>query len=160
MFTADLNAVPTRYPYVLDVQAALLRSRYYYTKYLVHRPFIYKALHYPDNMTHDDAVGAGECLKACLKWPIAMSPTCTHKRLIPCSFFFTQNFFGVLILLHLSTTVPILRRIRSTLCGERFEIDARETVGLYLDWLRDVRVIDNTASWQWEIVKAIYVLDE
>jgi len=160
MFTTDLDAVPARYPFFLDVQVALLRSRYYYTKFLVHRPFIYKALHYPDAVTHDDAVGAAECLKASLKWPIAMSPTCTHKRLIPCLFFFTQNLFGILIILHLSTTVPILQRIRSTLCGDRFEMDANETVGLYLDWLRDLKPVDSTADWQWEVAKAIYGLKE
>ena len=35
MFTTDLDAPPTRYPYNLDIQVALLRSRYYYTKYLI-----------------------------------------------------------------------------------------------------------------------------
>lgn len=160
MFTTDLDAVPVRYPYSLDIQVALLRSRYYHTKYLVHRPYFYKALHHPDAMTHDDALGAAECLRAMLKWPIAMSPTCTHKRLIPCVFFFTQNLFGILLLLHLSTTVPILRRIQTTLCGERFEVDASETVGLYLDWMRDVKEVDSTAHWQWEVVRAVYGLEE
>lgn len=160
MFTTDLDAMPPRYSYVLDIQVALLRSRYYYTKYLIHRPFLYKALHHPDAMTHEDAVGVAECLKAMLKWPVAMSPTCRSKRLIPCSFFFTQNFFGILLLLHLTTTVPILRRIRSTLCGERFELDASETVGLYIDWLRDLKAIDSGTGWHWEVVRAIYGLDE
>ncbi|EAQ89365.1 hypothetical protein CHGG_05984 [Chaetomium globosum CBS 148.51] len=57
MFTADLDAPATRYPYVLDVQVALLRSRYYYTKYLIHRPFVYKALHHPTALSHTDAAG-------------------------------------------------------------------------------------------------------
>lgn len=160
MFTTDLDVAPVRYPYRLDVQVALLRSRYYYAKYLVHRPFLYKALHFPDAVTHDDAVGAAECLKACLKWPIAMSPTCTHKRLIPCIFFFTQNLFGILVLLHLSTTVPILQRIRTTMCGERFDMDASETVGLYLEWLRDLKHVDGTTAWPWEVARAIYGLEE
>ncbi|KAK0660087.1 hypothetical protein QBC41DRAFT_43839 [Cercophora samala] len=159
MFTTDLDSPPVQYPYVLDIQVALLRSRYYYTKYLLHRPFLYKALHYPDSVTQDDALGAAECLKASLKWPVAMSPTCKHKRLVPCMFFFTQNFFGILVLLHLSTTVPLLRRIRSTLCGERFEMDARETVGLYLDWLKDLRPIDAGTAWHWEVVRVIYGLE-
>lgn len=159
MFSTDLDSPPAQYPYVLDIQVALLRSRYYYAKYLLHRPFLYKALHYPDSVTQDDALGAAECLKASLKWPVAMSPTCKHKRLVPCMFFFTQNFFGILLLLHLSTTVPLLRRIRSTLCGERFEMDARETVGLYLDWLRDLKPIDGGTAWHWEVVRAIYGLE-
>ncbi|KAK3996351.1 hypothetical protein QBC44DRAFT_317690 [Cladorrhinum sp. PSN332] len=158
MFTTDLDSPPARYPRAVDVQVALLRSRYYYTKYLIHRPFLYKALHYPDSMTHSDAVGVAECFKASLKWPIAMSPTCKHKRLIPCMFFFTQSFFGILVILHLSDTVPILQKIRA-LCGERFEIDVRETVGLYLDWLRDLKEIDIGTAWHWDVVKAIYGLD-
>ncbi|KAK4127053.1 hypothetical protein N657DRAFT_653391 [Parathielavia appendiculata] len=160
MFTTDLDVPPPRYPYVLDVQVALLRSKYYYTKYLIHRPFLYKALHHPDSMAHEDAVGVAECLKASLKWPVAMSPTCRHKRLVPCSFFFTQNFFGILVLLHLSNTVPILRRIRSTLCGERFELDASETVALYLDWLRDLKAVDVGTEWHWEVIRTVYGLEE
>jgi len=160
MFTTDLDVPPPRYPYAFDVHVALLRSRYYYTKYLIHRPFLYKALHYPDAMGRDDAVGVAECLKACLKWPVAMSPTCRNKRLVPCSFFFTHNFFGILVLLHLSTTVPILKNIRSSLCGERFELDAGETVGLYLDWLRDFKAVDAGTEWHWEIIRVIYGLEE
>lgn len=160
MFTTDLDAPATRYPYNLDIQVALLRSRYYYTKYLIHRPFVYKALHAPDAITHDDAAGVAECLKASLKWPITMSPTCMHKRLVPCHFFFSQNFLGILVLLHLSSTVPILRNIRTSLCGDRFEMDAGETVGLYTDWLRDLKNVDGVARWHWEVVKALYGLDE
>ncbi|KAK4142590.1 uncharacterized protein C8A04DRAFT_13061 [Dichotomopilus funicola] len=160
MFSTDLDAPPPRYAHVLDVQVALLRSRYYYTKYLIHRPFVYKALHHPDSVANDDAIGVAECLKATLKWPVAMSPTCRNKRLIPCSFFFTQNFLGILVLLHLTTTVPILRQIRGTLCGERFDIDAGETVGLYMDWLRDLKAVDDATAWHWEVVKGIYGLEE
>ncbi|KAH6854643.1 hypothetical protein B0I37DRAFT_362683 [Chaetomium sp. MPI-CAGE-AT-0009] len=161
MFTTDLDGPPPRYPYVLDVQVALLRSRYYYTKYLIHRPFVYKALHHPDTMAHADALGVATCLRAALKWPVAMSPTCRNKRLVPCSVFFTQNFFGILVLLHLSTTVPALSRVRrGGLCGERFEVDARETVGLYLDWLRDLKGVDHGAVWHWEVVRALYGLAE
>lgn len=111
-------------------------------------------------MANEDAIGVAECLKATLKWPVAMSPTCRNKRLVPCSFFFTQNFLGILVLLHLTTTVPILRRIRDTLCGERFEIDAGETVGLYMDWLRDLKAVDDATTWHWEVVKGIYGLEE
>lgn len=160
MFSTDLDSPPARYSYLLDVQVAMLRSKYYHAKYLIYRPFVYKALHYPDAITHDDAVGVAECLRASLKWPIAMSPTCKQKRLIPCLFFFTQNLFGILVLLHLSTQMPILRRIRNTLCGERFEIEANETVELYLDWLRDLKPIDVGTAWHWEVVKAIYGVDE
>ena len=160
MFTTDLDSTPLSYPFALDVQVALLRTRYYYNKYLIHRPFVYKALHNPEQMTRDDAEGAAECLKACLKWPITMSPTCTHKRLVPCLFFWTQNVLGTLVLLHLSQQVPILLRIRSTLCGERFELEASETVGLYMDWVRDLKSVDKAAAWAWELIRGVYGLEE
>ncbi|KAK3355790.1 hypothetical protein B0H65DRAFT_58038 [Neurospora tetraspora] len=162
MFTADLDAPPVRYPYAHDVQVALLRSRYYYAKYLIHRPFLYKALHHPDAMTQDDAIGAAECLKASLKWPIAMSPTCLDKRLVPCPFFFTQNFFGILVLLHLvlSDKVPILTKIKDTLCGgERFEMEAKETVELYVNWIRDLSDVEPSAGWDWDVVSAMFGLE-
>ncbi|KAJ9137878.1 Sterol uptake control protein 2 [Pleurostoma richardsiae] len=160
MFTADLDSEPASYPYVEDVQVAMLRTRYYYAKYIIHRPYLYKALHTPGNVTQEDADGVAECLRACLKWPVAMSPTCTHKRLVPCLFFWTQNLLGILLVLHMSRQVPILSRIRSTLCGDRFEMEANETVGLALDWIRDLKALDPAAKWAWEIVRSIYELGD
>ncbi|KAI6380797.1 hypothetical protein MCOR25_001470 [Pyricularia grisea] len=160
MFTTDLDVAPVTYPYNLDIMTAVLRSRYYYIKLVIHRPYVYKALVNPEHMSGEEAEGAAECLRACLKWPISMSPTCAHKRLIPCLFFWTQNMLGILILLHLSQNTPMLSRIRSTLCGESFELEASETVGLYLDWLRDLKSVDAAAAWAWAIVRAVYNLEE
>lgn len=163
MFTTDLDAPPAPYPYALDIQVAILRTRYYYTKHLIHRPFLYKALHYPDLMTPSDAAGAAICLRSALRWPITMSPACARKRLVPYTFFWTQNALGVLVVLHLSLSspgAPALRRIRGALCGERFEIEARETVGLCIDWVRDLRAVDGAASWAWEIIRGLYGLEE
>lgn len=56
---------PSALPYVYDVQVALLRTRYYYAKYMVYRPFVYKALHFPKQITSDDADAVGICLKVC-----------------------------------------------------------------------------------------------
>jgi hypothetical protein len=63
MFSADLNSEPTHYPYLYDIQVALLRTRYYYAKYMVYRPFCFKALHHPEQMTQEDAQGVAECLR-------------------------------------------------------------------------------------------------
>jgi hypothetical protein len=160
MFTGNLNSPPVSYPYAADIQVALLRTRYYYTKYLVNRPFVYKAMHHSDLMTHEDAEGVVECFKACLKWPIVMSPTCYHKRLIPYLFFWSQNLLSILLILHLSQQIPILLRIRSTMCGDRFEAEARETVTLCIEWIRDLKNIDPAAGWCWRILQGLYPLDE
>jgi hypothetical protein len=63
LFTTNLDSEPVQYPYAYDVHVALLRTRYYYAKYMVYRPFVYKAMHYPDYMTQDDAQGVAECLR-------------------------------------------------------------------------------------------------
>lgn len=161
LFTSDLDAPPQRpYPYAIDIQAALLRTRYYWARHLVHRPYLYKALHHPEHMTRDDAAGAAECLRACLKWPITMVPTSRNKRLVPCLFFWSQNLLGVLVILHLSQSVPLLVRIRTSLCGDNFEVEANETASLCIDWIRDLRMMDPTAGWCWDIVKTIYRIDD
>ncbi|KAF9771493.1 hypothetical protein IL306_010865 [Fusarium sp. DS 682] len=160
MFTPDLDTQPTTYPFAADIQVALLRTRYSYNKYLIHRPCIFKALHHPESMTREDAEGAAECLKASVKWPITLSPPCTNKRLVPITFFWSQNLLGVLILLHLSQQHPMLSRIRSSLCGQRFDVEASQTVTVYLDWLRDMKKIDSTANWCWNIARLVYQLDD
>ncbi|KAI1657172.1 hypothetical protein F4813DRAFT_94149 [Daldinia decipiens] len=160
MFSVDLDNPPVTYPYAVDIQAASLRTRYYYVKYLIYRPFIFKALHHPEQVTRDDAEGVVECLKAMLKWPIAMSPTCFHKRLIPCLFFWSQNLLGILLILHLTQQVPILMRIRASLMGTKFDQDANDTAVLCIDWIRDLKDTDATALWCWEILKGIYSLGD
>lgn len=161
MFTTNLDIQPVAYPYATDVQVALLRTRYYITKHMIHRPFLYKALHHVDQMTREDAEGVATCLRACLKWPLTMSPACTRKRLIPCVFFWTQNLLGVLIILHLSEQVPILLQIRTSgICGELFETEASETVRLAIQWIRDLKDADSASEWAWGVVKGLYNLDE
>lgn len=66
LFTTDLDNEPAHYPYLYDIHVALLRTRYYYAKYMVYRPFVYKALHFPELMTTDDIDGAAECLRVSL----------------------------------------------------------------------------------------------
>lgn len=63
LFSVNLDMEPVQYQYLYDIQVALLRSRYYYAKYIVYRPFVYKALHFPDQMSQTDAEGVAECLR-------------------------------------------------------------------------------------------------
>ena len=74
LFTTDLDQEPGLYAYAYDIQVALLRTRYYYAKYMVHRPYIYKALHFPDQMGPMDHQGVAECFK--------VSP---HLKTCPCA---------------------------------------------------------------------------
>ena len=63
LFSTDLKSEPMHYRFVYDIQVAVLRTRYYYAKYVVYRPFVYKALHFPEQMTQEDAQGVAECLR-------------------------------------------------------------------------------------------------
>ena len=65
LFTTDLDSNPILYAYAFDIQVALLRTRCYHAKYMVHRLYIYKALHFPDQMGPMDFQGGAECLKVC-----------------------------------------------------------------------------------------------
>lgn len=159
MFTTDLNSEPEPYQYVYDIQVALLRTRYYYAKYMVFRPFVYKALHFPEQMTQEDAEGAAECLKSCLNWPLTFSPPSRRKRLIPYLFCWSQNFLGILLILYLTQHNPMLRDIRSQLCGPQFERDVEQSVDLMLDWIRDLKSSDPIAQWCWNILKGVYHMD-
>lgn len=63
---------------------------------------------------------------------------------------------GVLLVLHLTRTTPILQRIVRGFCGETWDLDVSETVGLYVEWLRDLKEIDGAAAWAWDVVRAVY----
>lgn len=65
LFTTNLDKEPTRYPYAYDIQVAILRTRYYYAKYMAYRPFVYKVLHFPELITREDAHNVAECLCVC-----------------------------------------------------------------------------------------------
>lgn len=80
MFSTQTSAQPEYYPYAYDIQVALLRTRYSYAKYMVHRPFVYKALHFPRQITSEDEEGVVICLGVCLS--LAANPI---QLLIPSS---------------------------------------------------------------------------
>ncbi|EMR84223.1 putative transcription factor cys6 protein [Botrytis cinerea BcDW1] len=65
LFSTDIDEEPVRYPYAYDIQVATLRTRYYYAKYMVYRPFVYKVLHSPELVTPEDAQNVAECLRVC-----------------------------------------------------------------------------------------------
>ncbi|KAH8815239.1 hypothetical protein F5884DRAFT_169964 [Xylogone sp. PMI_703] len=156
MFFLDIDAEPLQYLYVYDIQVALLRTRYYFAKYMAHLPFIYKALHYPEDTTQEDAENVAECLRSCIKWPLLLSPVSRHKRLIPYLFSWSQCFLGILLIFHVTKHNPMLFDIRTRLCGPSFEIEVASTTALMVDWIRDLKGIDAVAEWCWRILQGVY----
>ncbi|KAM3074992.1 hypothetical protein ACMFMG_007545 [Clarireedia jacksonii] len=160
LFTSDLDSEPALYPYVYDIQVALLRTRYYYAKYMAYRPFVYKALHFPEQMTQEDAESVAECLRSCLLWPLLLSPPSRRKRLIPYLFCWSQNFLGILLILHLTKHNVMLKDIVENLCGERYQRDVDQTIQLMLDWISDLKEArDPMAEWCWKVLRGIYWWD-
>ncbi|TVY40986.1 hypothetical protein LOCC1_G003568 [Lachnellula occidentalis] len=160
LFSTNLDEEPEDYPYLFDIQVALLRTRYYYAKYMAYRPCVYKVLHFPEQMTQEDAEGVAECLRSCIKWPLTMSPVSRRKRLIPYLFSWSQNFLGILLIFHMTRHNLMLQNIRANMCGPTFEADANISIGLMLDWIRDLKSVCPIASWCWKILQGIYPIED
>jgi hypothetical protein len=141
-----------------DIITNTLRTQYLYIKSLVHRPFVFEALHQPHLVTSEDVQGVFQCLKSCLKWPITAIPR-PHRRFVPMPYLWTRNIFGALVLLYMSQHIPVLHQIRSSCFDPQLELDALETVGLYIGWLRDMKK-DPAAQWYWNVVRVLYSRDE
>ncbi|OLN95885.1 hypothetical protein CCHL11_05056 [Colletotrichum chlorophyti] len=148
------------YPNSNDVLHAILRSRYYHLEHLLYRPFFYKALHYPEELVKEDCVATATFLNACLLWPITLPPASSHKRLIPCPYFWTQNIMGILIILHISRKNPTVYNIRRSYCKPEFDNEAKLTVELCISWIRDLRDSDASARWCWNVLKGLYRLED
>jgi len=153
LFSLDQGPQPVTHEYSLDVIVAALRTRFYYTRYMIYRPFIFKALHYPEQMTQEDIECCVICLRSCLRWPICMAPPRNKKRMLPYLFAWTQNFLGILLIFHMTTENSVLKYVRETFftAGE-----LEESAGLMLDWIQDMRHMDGIAEWSWKIVGPLY----
>lgn len=141
------------YRFNIEISTAQLRSRYYYARFMMYRPFVYKAMHFPELMTAADAGYAGACLQAAMLWPICMSPCRDRKRLLPVLFSWTQNFLGVLLILRMTMEHPVLMRIREQYCDEE---EFRLTVLLLLDWIIDMKQMEGIGAWGWKVLKQLY----
>lgn len=120
---------------------------------MMYRPFVYKALHFPELMTAEDRNCCGLAIKSALLWPISLAPPKNKKRLVPHLFAWTQNFMGILLILRMTTVNDCLKSV----CEEYVNRDElQETIRLMLEWVRDVRQVDGIADWSWSILEPLY----
>ncbi|KAF4550695.1 Fungal Zn(2)-Cys(6) binuclear cluster domain-containing protein 6 [Elsinoe fawcettii] len=153
LFTVQDNGEPTNHRYNLDIVTGHLRTRFYYARYMIYRPFIFKALHFPEAMTQDDASYCALAMQSACMWPLAMSPCRYKKRLVPHLFTWTQNFLGILLLMRMTSESECLR----TICEERVNMrDMQNTVGLMLDWINDMKTLDGIAEWSWNLLEPLF----
>jgi len=153
LFTSTPNEANRDLSFSLDLFTAQIRSRYYYALFMIYRPFVYKALHCPDQMSEDDKINASRCLTATLKWPIAMYPCRDKKRLIPYSFTWTQNFMAIIIILRASYNNEMLFNICESYVDRQ---EMHETVVMLQEWFEDMSQVDGMARWGFRIVRDLY----
>ncbi|KAF2456326.1 hypothetical protein BDY21DRAFT_372456 [Lineolata rhizophorae] len=144
-------------PYSLDMFTAQLRTRYYYTDFMIHRPFVYKCLHFPNNLLPGDQEAAARCLRSAMEWPIAMAPIRDRKRLIPFSFVWTQNFLGILIIVRMAIDNPTLNPLLTRL---HTDDTVNRNILRLLDWMEDMAGIDSVAKWGWKIVANMFSVEK
>ena len=153
LFAPDHGVISIKHRYNLDIVTAQLRTRFYYARFNLYLPFIYKALHFSELMTHDDTDCCALAIQSACLWPISMASPKDKKRLIPHLFTWTQYFISILLILKMTEENDCLRRI----CHEKLDPERMEiTVSLLLEWLRDVKEIDGIAEWSWGILEPLF----
>ncbi|KAI9832178.1 MAG: hypothetical protein M1819_004530 [Sarea resinae] len=153
LFSFGNLLAPVAHQYNADLIVAALRSRFYYLRYMIYRPFVYKALHYPNHMTQEDIECCIICLKSCLNWPIYTAPPRDKKRLIPYVFSWTPNILGILLILHMTTENRVLKYIRESQFAPG---ELEQSASLMLDFILDMRQVDGIAELSWDILKPLY----
>lgn len=151
--SSPIRGSGSKYKYNFDITTAQLRTRYYYARFMIYRPFVYKALHYPHLTSAQDIECVVTCLESALSWPITMYPPKAKKRLVPFLFAWTQNFIGILLILRMALKDNLLGRISQDRISQT---EVEETVRLMLDWIRDAKQEDGTAEWCWKVVQPLY----
>jgi hypothetical protein len=133
-----------------DIAVAQLRTRFYHARFLLCRPFIYKALHLPQSMTADDRIKCAFAIDAACLWPLSLAPPKNKKHLIPHLFSWTQNFLAMLFILRMCQTSHFLGDIctEGGISGETLE----SAIGSMIRWLEDLRQVDGIADWSLRVL--------
>ena len=133
----------------LDIMTAQIRTRFYYARFTLYRASVYKALHFPELMTMEDADFFVFAIKSACVCPIAVAPPKDKKRLVPHLFTWMQTFFGILLIFKAIDRSEVLRHI----CAERVNANTiHVTRALLLEWMRDVKQLDGIAEWSWRLL--------
>jgi hypothetical protein len=144
------NLGPGELDHNVDIAIAQLRTRFYHARFLICRPFIYKALHLPDLMTADDRIKCAFAIDAAYLWPLSLAPPKNKKHLVPHLFSWTQNFVAMIFVLRMCCESDYLSDIckESGIAGELIE----STISSMIQWLEDARQVDGVADWGMRIL--------
>ncbi|KYG40385.1 hypothetical protein M433DRAFT_148429 [Acidomyces richmondensis BFW] len=155
LFSIDQGSIPIGHKHNLDIVCAQLRTRFYYARFMMYRPFVYKALHFPELMTADDAACCALAIKSACLWPLAMAPPKNKKRLVPHLFAWTQNFMAILLVLRMCAVNKCLKAVveEQGVVGWK---EIEQSVACMLEWVKDMRQVDGIAEWSWQILEPLY----
>ncbi|OQD74291.1 hypothetical protein PENDEC_c011G06209 [Penicillium decumbens] len=96
------------------VTDAMLRGRYMIAKFHIGRPYLYKALLIPNQLTDDDLEQIKTGLQNAMDWPVIQGIFRKMKSCIPIKFAFCSQFFGQVLLFYCIAHSPS-PRVRETL---------------------------------------------
>lgn len=136
-----------------EILAVELRARFYYARFILGRPFIFKALHFPEMMKDQDTDYCASAIQAGCLWPAALAPAWQKKRLLPHLFTWTQNFIAMLSILWIAKSNECLSRICTERIGEE-QLD--RVIRDMLHWIRDIKQIDGIAEWSWNFLAPLF----
>jgi hypothetical protein len=144
-FSPLQNPGPGEIDHNVDVADAQLRIRF-----LICRPFIYKALHLPLLMTADDRIKCAFAVDAACLWPVCLAPPKNKKHLIPHLFSWTQNFVAMIFVLRMCRKSDYLGDVYKEIgIAEEF---IESTISSMTQWLEDVRQADGVANWSMSVL--------
>lgn len=155
-FSPIQNFGPGQLDHNVDVAVAQLRTHFYHARFLICRPFIYKALHLPELMTTDDRIKCAFAIDAACLWPLSLAPRRNKKHLVPHLFCWTQNFLAMTFVLRMCQKSDYL----SDVCKEGGvkEADIESAISSMIQWLEDVRQVDGIADWGMRVLGLAFAI--
>lgn len=134
----------------MDLAIAQLRARFYHARFLIYRPFVYKALHTP---AANDRTKCTLAIKTACLWPLCLIPPKRMKHLVPHLFSWPQNFMAMLCILRLCLKDLHLNNICRD--GGIGNVDIETSSSLMIGWLEDLRQVDGIADWSMRVLRPL-----
>jgi hypothetical protein len=102
-------------------------------------------------MTADDRTKCALAIDAACLWPLSLAPPKNKKHLVPHLFSWTQNFLAMMFVLRICQKSEYL----SDICRENgiASGDIESAISSMIQWLEDVRQVDDIADWSMRVLK-------
>jgi hypothetical protein len=139
------NAARTVCSFNLDILVAQLRARFYSALFTLESPFLCLALHHPELLSDDDTQHCVSALDSTLLWTLSVASVSEKKRLVPYHFTWTQTAISFLCVFNM------IEKKHSNLR------ELRISVAVQLSWLQDLKAIDETAGWAWQLLHPLFI---